>query len=66
LFRDEAPVGPAVDFYAEQRQRAPGQDMGTLKLAEGPNHLLFKIVGHNPKSEGQGLDVTNIICEKVD
>jgi hypothetical protein len=66
LFRDEAPIGPAVDLYAAQRQRAPGQDLGTLKLAEGPNHLLFKIVGRNEKSQGQGLDVTNIICEKVD
>ncbi len=66
LFRDEAPVGPAADLYAEERQRAPGQEMGTLKLAEGPNSLLFKIVGRNEKSQGQGLDVTNIICEKVD
>jgi hypothetical protein len=66
LFRDEAPVGPVVDLYAGQRQRAPGQEMGTLKLAEGPNNLLFKIVGHSKESQGQGLDVTNIICEKVD
>jgi hypothetical protein len=66
LFWDEAPVGPVVDLYAPQRQRAPGQDMGTLQLAEGPNHLLFKIVGRNKESQGQGLDVTNIICEKVD
>jgi hypothetical protein len=66
LFRDEAPVGPVVDLYAEQRQHALGQDMGTLELAEGPNHLLFKIVGRNEKAQGQGLDVTNIVCEKVD
>jgi hypothetical protein len=66
LFRDEASVGPVVDLYAEQRQRAPRQDMGTLELAEGPNNLLFKIVGRNKKSQGQALDVTNIICEKVD
>jgi hypothetical protein len=37
-----------------------------LVLAEGPNNLLFKIVGRNPKSQGQGLDVTNIICDKVE
>ncbi len=65
-FKDEAPVGPVVDLYAEKRERAPGQDMGTLALAEGPNHLLFKIIGHNEKSQGQGLDLTNIICERVD
>ena len=66
LFRDEAPVGPVVDLYAPQRQRAPGQDMGMLDLAEGPNNLLFKIVGRNKEAQGQGLDVTNIICEKMD
>ncbi len=66
LFRDEAPIGPLVDLYAEQRTRAPGQDMGTLGLAEGPNNLLFKVVGRNEKSQGQSLDVTNIICEKGD
>ncbi len=65
-FKDEAPVGPPVDLYAEKRERAPGQDMGTLALAEGPNHLLFKIIGRNEKSQGQGLDLTNIVCERVD
>lgn len=65
LFRDEAPVGPAADLYAETRQRAASEDMGTLELAEGPNNLLFKIVGKNEKSQGQGLDLVNIICERV-
>ena len=66
LCMDEAPVGPAVDLYAEKRQRALGVDAGTLELSEGPNNLLFKIVGKNEQSEGQSLDLTNIICEKVD
>ncbi len=66
LFMDEAPVGPAVDLYAERRQRALGQEVGTLDLTEGPNHLLFKIVGKNEASRGQGLDLTNITCEKVE
>jgi hypothetical protein len=59
-------VGPAVDLYAEERQRTLGVDMGTLELAEGPNNLLFKIVGKNEMSQGQGLDLTNIVCEKVE
>lgn len=65
-FKDEAPVGSVVDLYAEKRERALGQELGTLELAEGPNHLLFKIVGRNEKSQGQGLDITNIVCERVD
>jgi hypothetical protein len=66
LCRDEAPVGPAVDLYAEKRQRALGVDLGTLDLVEGANNLLFKIVGKNERSEGQGFDLTNIICERVE
>lgn len=66
LFMDEAPAGPVVDLYGEKRQRALGQEMGTLKLPEGPNSLLFKIVGKNEASQGQALDLVNIVCEKVD
>ncbi|OHB65724.1 MAG: hypothetical protein A2Y77_06715 [Planctomycetes bacterium RBG_13_62_9] len=66
LFMDEAPVGPVVDLYAQERQRALGADLGTLALVEGPNNLLFKIVGKNERSQAQGLDLTNIICEKVE
>ena len=65
-FKDEAPVGPMVDLYAETRERALSQDVGTLELADGPNHLLFKIIGRNEKARGQGLDLTNIVCERVD
>ncbi|UCG57156.1 MAG: DUF2961 domain-containing protein [Phycisphaerales bacterium] len=65
LFMDEAPVGPAVDMYAETRQQALNEYVGTLDLAEGQNNLLLKIVGKNEKSEGLGLDLRNIICERV-
>ena len=66
LFMDEAPVGPVADFYAEKRQPVLGVDLGMLELAEGPNNLLFKVVGKNEKSQGQGFDVTNVICERIE
>ena len=66
MFMDEAPVGPEVDLYAAQRQSAPDQYIGTLNLAEGPNKLLFKLIGKNAESQGLGLDLTNIVCERVD
>ena len=65
LFRDEVPVGPAVDLYAEEPQPAKEQYVGTLELEQGPNNLMFKIVGRNENAKGLGLDLTNIICEKV-
>jgi len=66
MFLDEAPVGPEVDLYAAERKPALGEYIGTLNLAEGPNRLLFKLVGKNAESQGLGLDITNIICERMD
>ncbi|MHC4085155.1 MAG: glycoside hydrolase family 172 protein [Planctomycetota bacterium] len=66
LFMDEASVGPVVDLYSDKRQRGLGEYVGTLDLEEGRNNLLFKLVGKNEKSQGLGLDVTNIICERID
>ncbi len=66
LFMDEAPVGPIADMYAEKRQHTPDEYIGTLALDEGPNSLLFKIVGKNEKSDGLALDLANIICERVE
>lgn len=66
LFMDEAPVGRAVDMYDSERKIVLDEYIATLDLVEGPNKLLFKLVGKNEKSEGLGLDLTNIICERVD
>ena len=66
MFTDEAPVGPEVDLYAAERESALGEYVGTLDMAEGPNRLLFKLVGKNAESQGLGLDLINIICERVD
>ena len=66
MFMDEAPVGPEVDLYAAERESALGEYVGTLDMAEGPNRLLFKLVGKNAESQDLGLDLINIICERVD
>jgi hypothetical protein len=66
MFMDEVPAGPQVDLYASERECALDEYIGTLSLEEGPNKLLFKLVGKNKESKGLGLDLTNIICERVD
>jgi hypothetical protein len=66
MFMDEAPVGPEVDLYAKERECALDEYVATLNLAEGPNRLLFKLTGKNAESQGLGLDLTNIICQRVD
>jgi len=60
------PVGPELDLYAVNRQSVLGEYIGTLNLAEAPNNLLFKLTGKHTESQGLGLDITNIICERVD
>jgi hypothetical protein len=65
LFMDEAPAGPIVDLYAAERQRALDEYIGTLDLVEGANNLLFKLVGKNEESQALGLDLTNIVCQRV-
>jgi len=55
-----------VDIYAPERQIVLDEYICTLDLAEGPNHLLIKLVGRHSESQGLGLDLTNIICERMD
>jgi hypothetical protein len=66
MFLDEAPVGPEVDLYAAKRGCALDEYIGTLNLAEGSNNLLFKLVGKHAESQSLALDLTNIVCERVD
>jgi len=66
MFMDEAPVGPNVDLYAAERECALDQYVGTLNLNQGSNRIMFKLVGKNPESQGLGLDLTNIIFERID
>lgn len=65
LFQDEAPIGPALDLYAPEPEQAKDQYLGTLDLPEGKSNLLFKIVGKNENASGLGMDLVNIICERV-
>jgi hypothetical protein len=66
LFRDEAPIGPAVDMYALQQEQAQEQYIGTIALPEGRSNLLFKITGKNEAASDSGLDLVNIVCERID
>lgn len=65
LFVDEAPAGPAIDLYSAEHQVANGEYAGTLELEQGPNHLMFKLVGRNEKAQQLGFDLTNIVCERT-
>jgi len=65
LFADEAPVGRAVDLWAEKRALSGPRRLATLLLEEGPNVLLFKIIGSKAKEGVRRLDLRRIICRRV-
>jgi hypothetical protein len=65
VFVDEAPAGPAVDLFSEKIERSEGEYVATLELEQGPNNMMFKLVGKNEKSQGLGFDLRSIICERV-
>jgi len=54
LFQNENPVDAPADLYAEQPARSGRVFLGRLHLADGPNPLMFKLVGKNEKSAGLG------------
>ena len=64
LFDNEAPVGAAVDLYASKREQSGPTVLGTMMLPEGPTNLMFKLVGKNEASEGLGLDLIKIHCNR--
>lgn len=65
MFRDESPVGEAVNLYSEKPSMANGVLLGDFTAVEGLNRVMFKIVGKDTKSKALGLDLANIICTKI-
>ena len=66
LFRDEQPVGEAVDLYAVERKPSAPIPVGTLDMLEGINQAFFKLVGKNDRSSGLGFDLARIVFERVE
>jgi hypothetical protein len=65
LFRHEAAAGPAADLYNGKKEVATGILVGQLEFNEGPNQIMFKIIGKNENSHGLGFDLTNIVFERT-
>ncbi|HNQ90607.1 MAG TPA: DUF2961 domain-containing protein [Verrucomicrobiota bacterium] len=64
LFRDENPVGDAVDLYAVAREASGRVLLGRLDLAEGANNLMIKLVGKHKQASGLGLDLISVVCSR--
>jgi len=62
LFSNENPVAEPVDLYSERPMKSGRLLLGHLRLEEGKNNLMFKLVGKNEKSSALGLDITQVVC----
>ncbi len=66
LFQDESPAGEPVDLYSPDLVKTEPLRMGAIAAGEGPNHLMFKIVGKHEASKGFGFDLVEIVCTKAE
>jgi len=60
----EAPIGSAVDLYAEKATTTNGLAMGEIDAVEGPNRLTFRIVGK--RTDVARLDLMDVVLERIE
>jgi hypothetical protein len=65
MFRDDMPFGDPVNLYAQKRQLSPELPLGILDMKKGDNLLFLHLIRKNALSSGLGLDLVQIIFEKV-
>jgi hypothetical protein len=65
LFRDESATGPPADFHGEERRLSEAKPLGELRLEEGTNNLLIKLVGKPADTEVFRVDFRELILERV-
>jgi hypothetical protein len=66
IFERERPVGEAQDLYSATQALSQPLYLTKLEMHSGQNLVLFKLVGTNPLSTGLGLDLVNIILDKIE
>lgn len=65
IFREDVPLGPPVDLYSETEQQVGGVFVGEINAQEGGFPIMFKVIGKNPNAKALGLDLINVICERM-
>jgi len=65
IYERDRPAGRSVDLYAAERTVGEPAELGVFALEKGDNVVYLNLVGANPKAKGMGLDLTEIIFERV-
>ena len=65
IFERDRPAGEAVNLYAPERAVRGPLPLGTFEMMKGENIVYLHLAGSDPKARGMGMDLAEIIFEKV-
>jgi hypothetical protein len=54
-----------MDLYAAAKKKSDLLPLGELDLLAGENEIVIRLVGKNTKSAGLGLDLAEIVLERI-
>src|SRR5581483_3080092 len=65
LFRNEMPVGEPANLHAARQKPAAQFPLGVMDLQAGENPIFLQLFSNDPKAARLGLDLVQIIFERV-
>jgi hypothetical protein len=65
LFHRDVPIGERVDLYRSEQALVEQVAVGELEVEESEVEIVFKLMDKHADSSGLGLDLVNVIFERV-
>jgi len=65
LARFDRPWGESANLYASERRKTPPLVLGELDFETGENAVVLRLIGKDARSSGLGLDLAEIILERI-
>jgi D-arabinan exo alpha-(1,3)/(1,5)-arabinofuranosidase (non-reducing end) len=65
VFERDRPAGEPVNLYAPERTVGGPLPLGEFEMRRGDNTVYLHLVGADPRSSGMGLDLAELVFEKV-
>lgn len=65
IFERDSPAGQAVGLYAAERTVSGPLALGEFEMRRGDNVISLHLVGADPRSKGLGMDLAELVFEKV-
>jgi hypothetical protein len=65
IYERDRPAGQAVNLYAAERTIGEPAELGVFEMARGANVVYLTLVGADPRARGMGMDLAEIIFERV-